>query len=277
MAGKPKRRRQQIHGLRVATRRAAAALDLFRDCLPKSTRKEARGSLRMLRQAVGVARDWDVLLQHLAKSIRSADPADLPTLDMLSGWALAHRTDAQSALERVVSESSPRALAKLQARVRESVRWKGNPEPTLDAFSQPIVRQRLGDFTRLANRDNDDWSNLHEVRIAGKRLRYTLEVLASGLDSTMTEQPTTALVRLQDVLGGINDSFLASQLFAGLLSGMQATTPAASKRYQTVLKRLIAEHQQRMLDGREAFTDWLREWHRPQIEQSLEALCGKSG
>ncbi len=271
--GKPSRRRQHIHALRVATRRATAAVDLFRDCLPKPVRTELRTVLRSLRKAVGGARDWDVLLEALATTIHAAAPSDLPTLDMLTGWALAHRAQAQSALEQAAHDCSPRDLKKLQVRVVAAVRWKQKPEPSLGSFAEPLVSQRLADLTALADRDNDAWSLLHEVRIAGKRLRYTLEVVAGHLDPAVAEHVEPALVRLQEVLGGVNDSFTASRLLEDILSSMRSTTPAVANRYQHVLQKQITEHQQRMLNGREAFTAWLREWHSLEMQDALKAIC----
>ncbi len=273
---RPKRRRQHIHALRVATRRATAAVDLFRDCLPKPIRKEARAALRSLRKAVGGARDWDVLLEALATTMHAAAPADLPSLDMLTGWALAHRSQAQAALEQAAHDCSPRTLKKLQARVVAAVRWKQKPQPSLGSFARPRIGQRLGDLAALADRDNDAWSMLHEVRIAGKRLRYTLEVVAGCVDPAMVEHVQPALVRLQEVLGGVNDSFTASRLLEDILSSMQDTTPAVADRYRPVLERQIAEHQQRMLNGREAFTDWLSGWHRLAIQHTLKGISRHS-
>ena len=269
---KPQRRRQQIHALRVATRRATAAIDLFRDCLPKPIRTEVRATLRSLRKAVAEARDWDVLLQQLAKTISDADADAVPTLDMLTGYALAHRGQAQSALEEVARDRSPQELKKLEARVVAAVRWKRKGQPTLGDFARPRIGQQLRDLTTIADRDNDAWTMLHEVRIAGKRLRYSLEVVDGCLDPAVSDHVAPALVRLQEVPGGVNDSFHASELFEAILSGMRATTPAAADRYQSVLEHLIAEHQQRMQSGREAFDAWLHEWHSPEMQRTLKAI-----
>ena len=269
---KPKRRGQHIHALRVATRRATAAIDLFRDCLPKTIRKEVRTTLRSLRKAVAEARDWDVLLQQLAKTMRANVDTHVPTLDMLTGYALAHRGQAQSALEAVARDCSPQDLEKLQARVVAAVRGKRKGQTTLGDFARPLISQRLRDLTTIAERDNDAWTMLHEVRIASKRLRYSLEVVDGCLDPVVAEQVTPALVRLQEVLGSVNDSFHASALFEAILSTIQATTPTAADRYQNALEHLITEHQQRMQSGREAFTAWLNEWHSPPMQAMLETV-----
>ena len=60
-------RRRHIHALRVATRRAAAAADLFATCLPKKVYRQLRDHLRALRRTVGTARDWDVVLSQLGQ------------------------------------------------------------------------------------------------------------------------------------------------------------------------------------------------------------------
>ena len=65
---------EHVHQLRVATRRADAALRIFRPCLPRKVYKEARRRLRTIRRAAGAARDWDVFLASLAQG-RKAEPA----------------------------------------------------------------------------------------------------------------------------------------------------------------------------------------------------------
>src|SRR5438552_2313389 len=56
---------EHVHQLRVSTRRAAAALRLFADCLPERMHKKTRKSLKALRRSAGEARDWDVFLEML--------------------------------------------------------------------------------------------------------------------------------------------------------------------------------------------------------------------
>src|SRR5690349_7794695 len=58
----PDRDPEFVHQLRVGTRRADAALRIFRPCLPRKVYKKARRRLRELRRAAGAVRDWDVFL-----------------------------------------------------------------------------------------------------------------------------------------------------------------------------------------------------------------------
>ena len=63
---------ENVHQLRVATRRADAALRIFRCCLPGKTYRSARARLRTIRRAAGAARDWDVLLIELRQRAGSS-------------------------------------------------------------------------------------------------------------------------------------------------------------------------------------------------------------
>src|SRR3954452_6464358 len=56
---------EHVHRLRVATRRAAAALKLYRDWLPQKSARWFKKRLRQIRRAAGEARDLDVLIQKL--------------------------------------------------------------------------------------------------------------------------------------------------------------------------------------------------------------------
>ena len=56
---------EHVHQLRVGTRRAGAALNIFSLCLPEKVYRNARRYLRRIRRAAGQARDWDVFLEEL--------------------------------------------------------------------------------------------------------------------------------------------------------------------------------------------------------------------
>ena len=57
---------EHVHRLRVATRRASAALKLYRDCVGDKPARWMKKWLRKIRRAAGDARDLDVLADRLA-------------------------------------------------------------------------------------------------------------------------------------------------------------------------------------------------------------------
>src|SRR3954468_7714982 len=58
---------EQVHQLRVWTRRASAALRLFEPALPRSQARRMKKLLRRLRRAAGAIRDCDIHLQRLRR------------------------------------------------------------------------------------------------------------------------------------------------------------------------------------------------------------------
>ena len=264
-------RRQNIHALRVATRRATAAVDFFRECLPRRICKQVRGHLRLIRRAVGAARDWDVMLQRLSKAAKKAAEADRPTYEMLHGYALAHRIPAQHQLE-LACPDYPFGFDRLQARTVASVRWRQDPEPSLGGFSRPLIGQLIDRFNGLTERGDNDWEMLHEVRIAGKRLRYTVEVVEDCFGPALEAHLTPALTRLQEVLGAVNDSFNASRLLRQIVEGIADCMPNAAGRYQDLMERQIEEHEERMRSGRVKYRGWLDDWNSREMQQALQVV-----
>src|SRR5256714_15128374 len=65
---------EHVHRLRVATRRAAAALKLYWDWLPQKSARWIKKRLRQTRRAASEARDLDVLIQRLERD--SGTPAE---------------------------------------------------------------------------------------------------------------------------------------------------------------------------------------------------------
>jgi CHAD domain-containing protein len=177
-----KRGGQRVHALRVATRRAAAAVDLFRRCLPHKVGKHLRSRLRLIRRAAGEARDWDVVLGELTGRLERVEVADRPAHDMLSGFVLAHRIPAEQRL-RAACRDYPFGFDRLLANSLASIRQRGPDVTTFGGHARPTVLRMVTGFDALCQRgDGGSWEQLHEVRIAAKRLRYALELVQSCID-----------------------------------------------------------------------------------------------
>lgn len=268
----PSDRRKSIHALRVATRRAAAALDVFATCLPRRVYKEARRAMRTLRRAVGTARDWDVLLQDLARRLEAAPAAERPPLDMLRGYALAHRLPAQRRLAAACPDH-PFGFDRLMARCVAAVRSPAAAPASFGGHLRPIVARLLANLDDHVAEGDSDWSRLHEVRIAGKRLRYTLELAPEGFGGALPTHLCPALRSLQEVLGEVNDSFNASQLLRQLVAGMAECSPEAVAAYGSLLQAQAAAHEAAMEHGRQAYRAWVRSWDAPEMLDALRSIC----
>ena len=95
---------ENIHQLRVSSRRATAGLELLVDCFPSKIQTKAKKELKRLRRAAGGARDWDVFLHSL--KMRSVPRPMRSALDLVIGYALAQHESAKAQLRVEAQEYS---------------------------------------------------------------------------------------------------------------------------------------------------------------------------
>jgi CHAD domain-containing protein len=262
-------RRQHVHALRVASRRAAAAVELFAAYLPKKVFKEVRFQLRLIRRAVGTARDWDVVLAHYSDGLKHAELVDQPAYDMLIGYALAHRVPAQLRLEQACPEY-PFGFDRFMASTLAAIRSRESQQETFGGYARPLIAQMVGGFNTMCDRDDGDWVQLHQVRITGKRLRYSLELVRECFDESLDTTVAPALVSLQETLGVVNDNHNAAHLLREILGGLEHCHNATGGRYRAFVERQLQECEILMRNGREEFRRWLQQWRSPAIQQALQ-------
>lgn len=249
---------EYVHQLRVGTRRGDAALRLFRGCLPKRAYKAARQRLRAVRRAAGAARDWDVFLADLRQRAERASPDDRPGLDLLVGYALGQRHAAQAGLESAeTGQTVPfdDFAADAVAAVRPPVRASA----TLIDLARPVLASLAEALRRTASGDLDDYDRLHQVRIAGKRLRYAMEVFAECFAPPFREAVYPRVEQMQETLGRANDSHVAAGRLEALAEQLRAF-PETWGRVGPGVEALARWHRERLPAEREAFLRWWQAW-----------------
>jgi CHAD domain-containing protein len=250
---------EYVHQLRVGTRRAGAALDIFATCLPEKTYRGARRALRNLRRAAGAARDWDVFLQALSEQAHAGAPRKHhPGIDCLIGYAFAQRSAAQQVLEE--EGADPFAFDRLSAELLYAVQGPNEPAQVLLDLAAPILLGLLKDLDQAASADLTNYDNLHQVRIYGKRLRYAMEVFTCCFPAAFREVHYPAVEEMQEILGRANDSHVSVGRLTDLASRMQMLIPDEWHRYQSDLGRLLHFHEQRLPEERARFEEWWRHW-----------------
>jgi CHAD domain-containing protein len=262
---------EHVHQLRVGTRRAGAALDIFASCLPERLYLRSRKQLRRIRRAAGAARDWDVFLLELAAAARRCPARQRAGLDFLTGYAQGQREAAQVALE-TANADYPFAFERLVARVLHGVRRPAAQASTLLDLARPVLGGRLRALEEAAARDLSDYDRLHQVRIAGKRLRYAMEVFADCFAPPFREVYYPAVEEMQEILGRANDSHVARRRLRCLAARLQETLPTAWRRYRARIEELLEFHEQRLPEERQRFEAWWRQWQQDGGEAAFAAL-----
>jgi CHAD domain-containing protein len=268
---------EHVHQLRVATRRARAALDIFADCLPPKAYKRAKRELRDLRRAAGEARDWDVFLLALAERQRKPPARQRPGLDFLTGYALSRRLAAQDHL-LAAGHDQPFASDRLVAETVGAVHRPhddGAGRALIDV-ARPVLGGLLDELDQAAGRDLHDYAHLHQVRIVGKRLRYAMEVFADCFEPAFKEELYPAVEQMQEILGNANDSHVAAGRLADLRDRAKALLGDQVKRVLPGVEALRRYHDERLPKEREQFEAWWARWRETGGEAVFAALLKKA-
>ncbi len=189
---------EACHDLRVALRRTRTVLEVGRKVLGRFQADEVRGTLRDLMRASGALRDEEVLI-----TVVSSLGVDRPDV---AAWI-----DARRRRERVLRRA-------LTGRVRAGELQRGQRlldallafrhDPRRDRRLAKLARRAVDKARRDVERHKlvapDDVSALHDLRIAYKRLRYTVETFEGALPHDLSMLAQTA-ARFQKRLGDVHD------------------------------------------------------------------------
>jgi CHAD domain-containing protein len=263
---------EHVHQLRVGTRRAAAALRIFAVCLPDKTYDLARWQLRKVRRAAGEARDWDVFVESLTIWGQQHGAKHQPGLDYLIGHALAHRALAQTHLASAAAHY-PFTFDRFIAETVAAVHRPRLPQQRhLVDLARPLLSDLLRDLDQSAARDLNNYENLHQVRIAGKGLRYAMEVFVDCFAEPFRNVVYPAVEEMQEILGNANDSYVAGRRLAELRDRLNTVRPGDWKRYRLGIESLLRHHEQRLPLERKRFLKWWQRWQDAGIEALLAGL-----
>jgi CHAD domain-containing protein len=205
---------EPIHQLRVACRRGRATLEFFATALPQRKAEWFLRKLRKLRKAADEARNLDVYRQRLEqqKVKPSAEVASLLEKRRVAAQKPLRKLDKQLR----VSKRWQRKQRQLLKKVRSSRKRAAVLEQTFAAFVPVALSPVLGEFAAALESPGQSAKRLHALRVAGKHLRYALELLEPALPKRLRTSLLAQLKRLQDVLGEINDAATAEGLLAEL-------------------------------------------------------------
>jgi CHAD domain-containing protein len=252
---------EHVHQLRVASRRARAALDIFSACLPPRVYRSAKKRLRRIRQAAGEARDWDVFLLELAQ----LDPGNRRRragIDFLYGYAVDRRELAQIHLREATTHHPfefDRFLAETVAAVHTP---HDHTAQTLSDLARPLMRELLRELDEAGAGHLDDYEHLHRVRIIGKRVRYAMEIFAGCFAAPFRDEIYPAVEEMQEILGAANDSHVAAGRLSQLCARLPVVLPDRWPRLRPGIENLLRAHERRLPEQRQQFEEWWRRWQK---------------
>lgn len=201
---------EAVHDLRVAIRRFTQTLSVFKPCFPGKETRKLRRRLKKLMLLAGAVRNFDIALKLIAKS-RSSDAAKL----------LPHIQTQRKESERILIGALKRRMER-----KSSLKWRNALEAALANEQDSACRIAIADTAQhvlprmakdflergtAASQSKASPEKLHQFRIASKKFRYTLELLAP-LYGTALNPAIDSIKRAQTLLGDINDCVTVEQI-----------------------------------------------------------------
>ena len=245
-----------IHDLRVAVKRLRETMRLFRRLLPQKRRDAMMPVVEMLNDTLGAVRERDVMIRDAAKLAEEAgDDGGLCAL-AAAQW----RTERAVAFEHLVkvwaqmcSEGLFPALDEIARRTARRGR-KANRLPLERFVYRAVTRalervhQRLGPALESA-----DPVPMHRLRIAVKRLRYSMEPFRTVMPALV--EPCKMATEAQELLGLTHDLDVLREALAGHLDEVEPKRRAAAEGLPAALDARREESAQRAHEVAERFTD----------------------
>jgi CHAD domain-containing protein len=245
---------EAIHKMRVAARRLRVVLNTFADCYPQKPARRLARQVKRLQRALGDVRDRDVLLEQLQSDAARAPADQQPGIRWLINQLGAQRAaHFQTLRQRLRKGKIARMEAALQLTLRsrdpsgiqppaDATRPALQPENSIAAHLQPLLVTHLAELRRWSDvaRDPDHAQEQHQLRIAAKRLRYTLELFSNFLPRQASEF-INALSELQDILGALHDQIVLQDIIEYALAETQAERSASAPTGKGLYRRLPAD------------------------------------
>jgi len=234
-----------IHDVRVGARRLRAAMELLGPVLPAKRITPLRKTARRLRRRLGSLRDYDVMIDRLRVLSRR------PRLADAGKWMSDRLLDARDKARRKAKKK--RSVADLLDRLDA---WKPLREqvapisPVVDAMMLASLRSQWDAFAAKADsraparlfvgQDDGGATNPHELRIAGKMLRYTFEMLDEAGHSLPPVVRRT-FKRLQNALGDWHDCVVLAEcaMRMSLEESLAARDPAMEAKVLELVRFIL--------------------------------------
>ena len=239
---------EHVHDLRVASRRAMAALDIFGELLPSSRKHWFRRQAKRTRKAAGGARDLDVLGARLL----SACPDEFAdACDGVRKLVRKQRQEAQGPIRKIHAKLAEKGFKRRIATLVARIHYRGSgDEPSIACFARSSMRPVLEAFFGAAESEFSDTDALHEFRIRGKELRYTMEVFAGAFEADFRDELYPLVTEIQEKLGEINDHATA-------LTQLHAWTVDLEEDEQRKLLHLLMDAESdRLAQAQAKFESW---------------------
>lgn len=271
---------EELHDMRVATRRMRAAFEIFNQAFkPKVLKLHLKG-LRKAGRTLGRARDLDVFVEKASRYEQSLPEGQREGLaPLLQSW----EQQRIAARQNLVAYLDSPEYEEFKVKFYRFVTTPGAGVPALPAdvhvptrvreiapiliYSQLAAVRAYGDLL-----SNATLEQFHALRIEFKKIRYTIEFFREVLGEE-AKTVINDLKGLQDHLGDLNDAQVATQILSEFLSGWdtrQGALPVGIRQNpEPVVAYLAYQHAERFRLMTTFFDEAWACFDRPEFRRNL--------
>ena len=255
---------ENVHQLRVSTRRTATAMETFADWLPRRRGRWVRKKLKRVRQAAAQARDLDVLRMRWSVKLEPLGPnRSALLLEQIKRRRRKAQWPIEAAYHKLARKDFQRRVRKFVKRVH----WRGEEsagcEQRMVCFARNSLRELVVPYLEAAAAEMTDTAALHAFRIKSKQVRYAMEIFAGAFDDDFRQVLYPLVVTLQDHLGEINDYVTAQAYLAEWRSETDATAVLEAIDAGVELER------ESLAASRQEFLDWWTAERRDELSRQF--------
>lgn len=270
---------EELHDMRVATRRMRAAFVVFGEAYQVKVVKPILKGLRKIGRSLGQVRDIDVFIEKAMIYRRNLPSAERAGLDpLLHSW----NDDLAQSRSILLAHLDSNNYVEFKKRLNQFVQkpGQGTELARIDGFAGQLVRHVVpilvyARFAGVMSFDqrilNATIPELHALRIEFKQLRYTLEFFQEVLS-----QEATVIINeiktMQDHLGELNDAQVACGMLKTFLEEFEASQTGISLKERADLTSIVRYLADRYSERHRLVVTFQDRWEffkRPELRQML--------
>jgi CHAD domain-containing protein len=278
---------EHVHNLRVASRRLRATLPLFSDCFRASQVKNWMKEIRSVTRALGAARDKDVQIDSLTEVFKSVTkPEQRPGLRRLMLRSEQERLALQ---DQVVTAIDRLERSRILPKMRKIIGRNPDPAQSAIPYSHHLYKLAYRSIAKSLDavlafspyvEQPERVDELHEMRVAAKRLRYTLETFWPLYPESFTAHINHARI-MQETLGDIHDCDVWGELLPQFVQQERRRTleyygsTRPMRRLMPGFRFFLRNRRARREKQYQAFVDLWRCWQDEGSWSALEELISR--
>ncbi len=270
---------EELHDMRVATRRLRAAMGLFGEVLPPQF-GVLEPELKWLADILGAVRDLDVQLERIDSAPEWHGPWSAPgtagsPLEELRGVIEREREGARAVLLQALESARYERLSTgLLALAQQGAgRRSATGQLPASSIAPDLLVRRHRAAMKAARRARRSGAapDFHRLRIRCKRLRYAAEFVADLYGEPATEY-AKKIAGLQDLLGTLQDDQVAMERLHALATRVQPPLTRATVFLMGAVAQEARHDSDGLLAGARRKLDVLsgEQWHR--LAHRIEAM-----